>query len=211
MMRFGSLRVTAVKAGAPPSTHSRHSSGFDQFCNLLQSSENLSILDVSGASQANVSFITELGHRISSDDLIGIMEECFGSDFAEGQQSAANAQRFLDQALNFPAESFDGALVWDTLQFLGAPLIEQTVEQLLRIMRPRGAILAFFNADEKALRVPVYSYRIQDRQNLLQVPRGMTQGSQFFPNRMIERLFAQSASLKFFLTRGSSREVLVRR
>ena len=144
--------------------------------------------------------------------MVGTMSDCFGSDFAEGQQAAAKAQRFLDQALTFPENSFDGALVWDSLQFLASPIIEQTVEQLLRIMRPGGFILAFFNADERSARVPVYSYRIQDRKTLLQVPRGdMKQRSQFFPNRAIENLFAQASSSKFFLTRGASREVLVRR
>ncbi len=172
MMKFNAPRSIAPRPAGAITTTARHSSGFDQFCNVLQSSESQSILDVSGASQANVSFITGLGHRISSDDVLSVMEECFGADFVEGQQSAANAQRFLDQALSFADASFDGALVWDTLQFLTSPLIEQTVEQLLRVMRPGGAILAFFNAEEKTARLPVYSYRIQDRKTLLQVPRG---------------------------------------
>src|SRR5213075_691250 len=113
-------------------------------------SESQSILDMSGASQANISFITGLGHRISSDDLVGTMEECFGPDFIEGQQAAANAQRFLDQTLTFPDQHFDGVLVWEALQFLSTPLLEQTVAQLFRVMRPGGLMLVFFNADEKA-------------------------------------------------------------
>jgi SAM-dependent methyltransferase len=210
-MIFGSKEATA-KSERGPATIARHSSGLDQFCNALDAGEARTILDISGASQANITFITGLGHRISSDDMLETMEECFGEDFLEGQQSAAKAQRFFDQALAFPDRSFDGALVWDSLQYLATPVIEQTVEQLLRVMRPGGYILAFFNADERAVRLPVYSYRIQDRKNILQVPRaGMVQRSQFFPNRTIERLFQQAASLKFFLTRGSSREVLVRR
>lgn len=210
-MIFGSKEATA-KSERGPAGVARHSSGLDQFCNALDTGEPRTILDISGASQANITFITGLGHRISSDDMIETMEECFGEDFLEGQQSAAKAQRFFDQALAFPDESFDGALVWDSLHYLATPVIEQTVEQLLRVMRPGGYILAFFNADERAVRLPVYSYRIQDRKNILQVPRGgMVQRSQFFPNRTIERLFQQAASLKFFLTRGSSREVLVRR
>jgi SAM-dependent methyltransferase len=189
----------------------RHSSGFDQFCNFLQTSESQSILDVSGASQANVSFITGMGHRISSEDVLAVMEECFGPDFIEGQQAAAKTQRFFDQVLKFPDASFDAALVWDTLQYLNPTVIEQMVAQLFRIMRPGGAVLAFFNSDEKVTRLPVFSYRIQDRRTLIQVPRGTDQRSQYFPNRAIEKLFNKAASLKFFLTRGSSREVIVKR
>jgi SAM-dependent methyltransferase len=210
-MRFGSSKADPAKSGASSAPLTRHSSGFDQFCSALRNSESQSILDMSGASQANISFITGLGHRISSDDITGTMEECFGRDFIEGQQAAANAQRFLDQTLTFPDKSFDGALVWDSLQYLVSPLLEQTVAQLLRVMRPGGLILAFFNADEKAARIPVYNYRIQDQKTLLQIPRGTTQRGQHFPNRTIEKIFQQAASLKFFLTRDSLREVIVRR
>jgi hypothetical protein len=207
-----SSKGAAAKSEGGSGAIARHSSGLDKFCSALETGETRTILDISGASQANIMFITGLGHRISSDDMLETMEDCFGRDFLEGQQSAAKAQRFLDQALAFPDHSFDGALVWDALQYLATPVIEQTVEQLLRVTRPGGYILAFFNADERAVHLPVYSYRIQDRKHILQVPRGgMTQRSQFFPNRTIERLFREAASLKFFLTRGSSREVLVRR
>lgn len=210
-MIFGSKPAPAKTEGNP-GTIVRHSSGFEQFCNSLQTGETRSILDISGASQANIMFITGFGHRISSDDMIETMQECFGSDFIEGQQAAAKAQRFLDQALAFPDQSFDGVLVWDSLQYLATPVIEATVEQLMRVTRPGGYILAFFNADEKAVRLPLYSYRIQDAKTVVQVPRPLPpQRSQFFPNRTVERLFGKAASLKFFLTRGSSRELLIRR
>jgi len=178
---------------------------------MLKTQENLSILDMSGASQSNISFVTSFGHRISSDDIIGTMQEVLGDDFFQNQQAASTAQRFLEQTLTFPDESFDGALVWDALQFLVSPLLEQTVEQLLRVMRPGGLMLVFFNADEKAKQLPLYNYRIQDAKTLLQVPRGGTQRSQYFNNRMLERLFEKASSLKFFLTRDNLREVIVRR
>jgi SAM-dependent methyltransferase len=212
-MRFGAAKGAPNKTSpkdAPPSLE-RRSSGFDQFCGFLRATEGLSILDMSGASQANISFITGLGHRISSDDIIGTMQQCFGTDFIENQQAASNAQRFIEQTLTFPDESFDGALVWDALQFLSSPVLEDVVSQLLRVMRPGGQMLLFFNADEKAARIPVYNYRIQDQKTLLQTPRGGYQRSQYFNNRMLERLFERTASLKFFLTRDHLREVIVRR
>ena len=214
-MKFGAQKEQSGKAlpkgGGPAQT--RHSSGFDQFCSTLRSSEGLSILDMSGASQANISFITGLGHRISSDDIVGTMLDCFGQDFLEAQQAPSVAQRFLDQTLKFPDAFFDGALVWDALQFLTSPILEETIAQLVRVMRPGGQMLMFFNADEKAKHIPVYSYRIQDQKTLIQVPRaGATyQRSQFFNNRNLEKLFGQAASVKFFLTRDNLREVIVRR
>jgi SAM-dependent methyltransferase len=212
-MRLGAASGTPAKPPAKdvPPAWTRHSSGFDQFCGFLRASEGLSVLDMSGASQANISFITGLGHRISSDDIIGTMQQTFGADFLENQQAASNAQRFIEQTLTFPDESFDGALVWDALQFLVSPVLEDTVTQLLRVMRPGGLLLLFFNADEKATRTPVYNYRIQDHKTLLQTPRAGYQRSQHFNNRMLERLFERAASVKFFLTRDHLREMIVRR
>jgi hypothetical protein len=78
-------------------------------------------------------------------------------------------------------------------------------------MRPGAQILGFFNANEKVTQIPVYNYRIQDSRTLLQTPRGGSQRVQHFNNRMLEKVFVQATSLKFFLTRGAQREVIVRR
>ena len=189
----------------------RHSNGFDQFATMLQKTSGLSILDMSGASQANVTFVTNLGHRISTDDIVGTMEQCFGAEFLENQKVASKAQRFMDQTLTFPDESFDGGLIWDTLQFLTSPVADQVIAQLMRVMRPGALMLFFFGSDEKTTRLPMYNYRIQDNRTILLSPRGGYQKVQYFHNRLLERLFHNAASVKFFLTRDNLRELIVRR
>jgi hypothetical protein len=71
--------------------------------------------------------------------------------------------------------------------------------------------LVFFNAEERSKISPVYSFRILDRTTLRLVQRGTRETAQSFNNRGLEKLFAQFASVKFFLTRESLREVIVRR
>ena len=211
-MKFGVAKLPFGKnqlKEVPPQT--RQSSGFEQFYSFLQAQEGLSVLDMSGASQANIGFITGAGHRISSDDIIGTMQQCFGDDFFASQQAASTAQRFLEQTLTFPDDFFDAALVWDALQFLMPPVIDQTVNQLLRVMKPGGVILAFFNANDKITQIPVHNYRIQDQKTLLMSPRGPQQRCQFFNNRSIENLFRKAESVKFFLTRDHLREVLIKK
>jgi SAM-dependent methyltransferase len=211
-MTFGRSRAAGEKASTSPAQQSRTSTGLEQFCTTLKRADSQSVLDMSGASQANILFITGLGHRITSDDIVGTMEECFGKDFLAGQRSAAQAQRFLDQTLTAPDASFDAILVWDALQFLTGHLLDQVIAHLLRVTRPGGQLLVFFNADDKATTVPVYNYRIQDQKTLLQIPRGgLRQPAQYFQNRTVEKLFEKASSLKFFLTRDSLREVIVRR
>ena len=198
-------------AALPPQTRASH--GLEQFFSSIQDQENLSILDFAGASQANISFITALGHRIYSNDIVRTLEESFGNDgdFVANQSDPQRAAAFLRESLDFPENNFDGALVWDTLQFLAPPLLQDTVDRLYHILRPQSYLLAFFHAEEKADTIPLYSYRIVEPKVLSLTPRGQRKAAQYFNNRSLEKLFQKFNSVKFFLTRDHLREVIVRR
>jgi ubiquinone/menaquinone biosynthesis C-methylase UbiE len=190
----------------------RHSHGLDQFCASLEERPGLSILDLAGASQSTVSFVTSYGHRLYSDDFVHQLDACFGEgNFYDNQSHPRKVERFLEASLSFEDGSFDGALVWDALQFLSAPLLETVVGRLHRILRPGSCMLAFFHTEEKLDTIPTYSFRITDHLNLELVERGRRRPAQYFNNRSLERLFQDYQSVKFFLTRDHLREVIVRR
>jgi hypothetical protein len=191
----------------------RTSNGMDQFFSAIADQANLRILDLAGANQANVSFITSLGHRLYSDDILRTMDDAFGrdGDFLANQSDPSRVEQFLGETLDFAEGQFDGALVWDTLQFLAPPLLQLTIQRLFRTLRPRASLLAFFHAEEKARTVPVYSYRIVDAKILSLSPRGERKPAQFFNNRSLEKLFQEFHSVKFFLRRDHLREVIVKR
>jgi hypothetical protein len=192
---------------------SRTSNGLDQFFSSLNDRDNLSILDFAGASQANISFITSLGHRIYSNDVLHTLDESFGTDgdFVANQSDPQRAEHFLQESLNFAENSFDGALLWDSLQFLAPPLLQETVDRLYHVLRPHAVLLAFFHAEEKAASVPVYNYRIAGSKLVSLTSRGERKPVQYFNNRNLEKLFQRYQSVKFFLTRDHLREVIVRR
>jgi hypothetical protein len=216
----GSSAVQNSRASSVPAlsrdrseTQKRQSPGLEQFFSSIRDQENLSILDLAGASQANISFITSLGHRIYSDDMIRTLEAAFGGagDFYENQADPERVGKFMSGTLDFPEQSFGGALVWDTLQFLAPSLLQDTVEQLYKVLQPGASMLAFFHADEKAAAAPIYNYRISDAKTLLLSSRGVRPHAQFFNNRALEKLFKRFHSVKFFLTRDYLREVIVKR
>ena len=90
----------------------------------LRDTAGLSILDLSAASQANISFITNLGHRIYAEDFLDSLDSTFPEeDYFNAQSDAGLAQQVLDQCLNFPVGHFDGALIWDGLQYVAPPLL----------------------------------------------------------------------------------------
>jgi SAM-dependent methyltransferase len=190
----------------------RNSHGLEQFCGSLEERPGLSILDLSGANQNTITFITGCGHRLYSDDFLLQMDECFGdSDSFENQSDPQKAAKFLHSTLHFPDGRFDGVLVWDALQFLEPKLLESVLRNLHRVLRPGATLLAYFHSEERVETIPTYSYRIGDRRTILLTPRGRRRPAQFFNNRSLENLFQSFQSVKFFLTRDHLREVIVRR
>jgi len=172
----------------------------------------MSILDMAGASQQTITFLTNYGHRLYSDDFVHQLDQCFSEgDFYANQSNPLMAGKFLDTALGFPDDVFEGALVWDSLQFLGPQLLQTVVHKLHRVLKPGACLLAFFHAEEKIDTIPTYSYRIQDHRTILLAAKARRKPAQFFNNRSLEKLFQDFASVKFFLTRDHLREVIVRR
>ena len=193
---------------------SRQSHGLDQFCASLEERPGLSILDFAGGSQATVSFITGYGHRLYSDDFVHQMDQCFGSgpgDFFENQSNPLLASKFIAKALPFAEESFDGALVWDSLQFLCSPLLETVVGRLYKVLRPGSSLLAMFHTEERLETLATYAYRIQDHRTVQMAGPAQRKPAQIFSNRSLEKMFKDYHSVKFFLTRDRLREVIVRR
>jgi hypothetical protein len=201
----GSIRSDTGRAVKPEDFAARHSNGLDQFFSYIKGESGLSILDLGGVNQANVSFITNLGHKIYSEDFLRSLR------FVENGDGPERVDNFLNQNLNYSEGTFDGVLVWDVLEYLSAPLLSAAVERLFRIVKPGSYLLAVFQSHEKAQSVAQYSFRIRDSKTLLVADRGVRKPEQVFNNRSLEKLFQDFESLKFFLARDKLREVIVRR
>lgn len=189
----------------------RQSRGLEQFFFNIRDVTALSILDLGGAVQENIEFITNLGHRVTTQALLQTLDQTFGRDAVNEQSSPALIDSFLKQNLDFPEETFDGVLLWDTLQYMSPALLAATVSELYRITRPRSYMLGFFNADDKSLESPDCRFRITGNKSLSLTLRGKRKQAQPFNNRNLEKLFGKFDSVKFFLTREHLRELIVRR
>jgi hypothetical protein len=211
---------SAGPAGGPPSqqpggartftTTTRPSRGIEEFFNCIRDQSGLTILDLGSASQQNVSFITNLGHRLYAEDFLQLLNESFGSDDLAAQSNSGSIDYFLHQALDYPEGHFDGVLIWDLLEYLAPALLAAVVERLLKIVRPKGYMLAFFHSDDKLESVPFYTFRIQDMNSLQVAQTSTRKPAQLFNNRSLEKLFGRAESVKFFLTRDRLREVIVK-
>ncbi len=198
------------KAGKRDAPITRQSRGLEQFFFNIRDVVGLSVLDCAGANQENIDFLINLGHKVYSQDLLRNLDDAFDRDVAE-QTNPSRIEYFLRQNFEYPPETLDGVLLWDSLQFMSPPLLNATVERLHEVMRPKSYLLAFFTATERAAEVPSHSFRIADNKTIILMERDIRPAGQVFNNRNLEKLFGKFESVKFFLTRENLREVIVRR
>ena len=119
-------------------------------------------------------------------------------------------------ARRFPQEtgSIDGILCWDLFDFLDKASGPALAKQLARILRPDGALLAFFNTTEPAPGTkPQYTrYVVADPANLQHRSYPAQQARQKpLNNRDIQRMFEPLRVTEQFLLKSTMREVLFRK
>jgi hypothetical protein len=177
----------------------------------LREFDGLQVLDLGGLNQPNLDYITGLGHRLYAEDLLRAYDSFFTpQELSSRAPHTDRVNEFIDHTLEFPDQSCDGALVWDTLQFIPLPVAEAVVTRLHRILSPNAPVLAFFHRDVSHPVGPS-ACRVADNQHLTVQPRLGRRQVEPFPPRAIERLFGRFRAVKFYLTRENHQEVIARR
>jgi hypothetical protein len=195
-------------AGYPTEDTSRLSRGLEQFLIGIERQPSSTIVDMGGANQANVNYITNLGHRLSSENLLPALDTLWNDP---RPSESRKIEDFLDQTLNYQGSSLGGVLLWEGLEYIPSPLLEAFVQRLHELLEREALILAVFHSEDRAQMLAHYAYRIMDSRTLQTSPRGLRRRMQSFSNRTLESLFRDFQAVKFFLTRDNFREVLIRR
>jgi SAM-dependent methyltransferase len=116
----------------------------------------------------------------------------------------------------FPHESgsIDGILCWDVFDYLDKVSAKKLAEQLTRILKPEGVLLAFFVTAEPQPGAPAEYTRhiVIDQTHLQHRPYPAARGKQRpMPNRDIQRMFDALRITEQFLLKSNLREVLFRK
>ena len=156
----------------------------------------------------NLSFFgEELGCKIIVEDLYKDLERHAG-ELLE-QFPAFLAKRFSQQSA-----SVDGILCWDLFDYLDKPSAQVLANQMIRLLRPDGVLLAFFGtAEPRPGNRPEYTrHVVVDRANLQYRTYPAARPKQRpVPNRDIQRLFEPLRVDEQFLLKTNLREVLFRK
>lgn len=193
----------------------RRSIGFGEFMRSLQSDlkaageRKLAILDLGSTSPANIALFTEMGLRVSTED---VLRACKDPDYVVRQEDGSeqfDANKFLAQNLAYPETKFDAVLCWDIADYVPEQLVKPLVERIFLLLKPHGTLLAFFHDKDLGGGSPFYRYHIVEPDTLEMEAKPSIKLQRIFNNRHIEQLFAEFASRKFFLGRDNLREVII--
>lgn len=209
-------RAAAGPPGAAAAADSRKSHGLQALVGSFEAGRPLYVLDFGGPVQDNIDFITDIvsgaGHRLYIDHLLHSYEYFFSAkEQEEGVFRPDRIDEFVASVMDFPDQSADAILIWDRLQFLPPQVAEAIVARLHRILAPDAFLLALFRTDSSGADRAPYTCRIVDGQTLLLHEQPPARPIQTFSPRTIQKLFQNYREVKFFVSRESLQEALIRR
>jgi hypothetical protein len=177
-----------------------------KFLSVVCSRPAAELVDLGPVVGANIAFLGErVGCKIYVEDLYADLDR-------HAQQDALDRfPGFLRTRFPLPAESIDAVLCWDVFDYLDQPAASVLAGELMRLLRPAGALLAIFGTSGP--RDPRYTkYIIEDEEHLRYRAYG-TASSPPRPlqNREIVRLFDRLEVSDSVLLKSGVREMLFRK
>lgn len=180
-----------------------------KFLSSLTGRSQALLLDLGPVVGTNVTFFgEELGCKILVENVFKDVDR----HIAEGKLEELPA--FLGRRFPQGEGSVDGILCWDIFDYLDKASAQALARQLVRLLRPDGALLAQFSTTAPpAAASPSYTrYVVVDRQNLQYRPYVAARGKQRpLVNRDIQRMFEPLRITEQFLLKNNLREVLFRK
>ena len=183
--------------------------GLPKFLAGLTGREPSTLLDLGSVVGDNVNFFGEqLGCKIFVEDLSKDIDRHVREDIV------ALLPEFLARRFPQADDSFDGILCWDVFDYLERPAVQALASQMVRLLRPEGLVLAFFNHSETpAPGPPTYTkHVVVDPRQLEHRRYPAARGKQRpLPNRDLQRIFAPLLITDQFLLKTNVREVIFRK
>ena len=203
--RFGKDRAQGSGGHSPDRV--RPSRGWAEVLAYLKQNESLRVLDFGTTSPANINFLTSLGHSVYMANVVqdaNKPEWKLQTDAGEEYDVAG----FVKSSLDFSGRDFDVILLWDTANYLPAPLVPAVFERLLTVLRPQGRLLALFHGRTEGPETAFSRYQLTDTDQLHVSSAGDYRVRQVYQPRQLEKLLEKFTSTRFFLGKDNVREVI---
>jgi hypothetical protein len=179
---------------------------------FLKAGDGLRVLDFGTTSPANINFLTSLGHSVY---MANVVQDANRPEWKlpadESGAEAYDIEGFIKSALDFSGRDFDVILLWDTANYLPAPLVSPMFERLHKVMRPQARMLALFHGRTEGPETSFSRYQLTDSDQLNVLPAGDYSVRQVYQTRQIEKLLEKFSTTRFFLGKDNVREVTATR
>jgi hypothetical protein len=191
-------------APQPPSVFA--TKALRKFLASLSSRESPVLLDLGPVVGSNVNFFGEqLGCKIRVEDIFADVERLTRAGKLE------ELPEFFHTRLTQTDATVDGILCWDVIDYLDRNSAQALAAELTRILRPDGALLAFFGTAQP-LDTSYTKYIVVDEVNLQYRSYPASRGRRTtLVNRDILRLFSGLRVSDSFLLQNNVREILFRK
>jgi hypothetical protein len=180
-----------------------------RFLANLATQSQANLLDLGPVVGSNVNFFGEqLGCKILVEDLLTDIDRHVRED------RVADLPAFFKTRFPQANGSVDGILCWDLFDYLDKASAQALAQQLMRLLRPDGVLLAFFStAEPQPGARPTYTRHVVVNQHSLQhrTYPGARGKQRPFQNRDIQRMFESLRVAEQFLLKTNMREVLFRK
>jgi len=199
--------VTRRAPGAPADDPVVGSKAFPKFLSALNARPSPVLLDFGPVIGTNVEFFGErLGCKLFIEDLIGDIDRHTRAGTLDALPKS------FETRFRHADASVDGILCWDVFDFLDKMSTPALAKQVIRMLRPGGAVFALFTVSAKQEHSSFTKYEIVDDGNFRHRPHAGVGGvKKPLQNRDIIRMFEGLTVSDSFLLKSNTREMLLRR
>jgi hypothetical protein len=164
------------------------------------------LLDLGPVIGSNVEFFGErLGCKLFIEDLFAEFDRHSRAGTLDELPKA------LDTRFRHADGTVDGVLCWDVFDFLPKLAAQSLARQIIRMLRPGGAVMAFFSTSAAATASFTKYEIVDDGQLRHRQHAGVGGARHVLANRDIIRMFDGLIVSDSFLLKNNTREILLRR
>jgi hypothetical protein len=183
------------------------SKALQKFISALAHKEAPVLIDFGPVIGTNVAFFGEhLGCKLYIEDLATEIDKHTRAHTRDALPD------ILTKRFTMADASVDGVLCWDIFDFLEAPAAKALAREVVRVLRPGGAVMGFF-CTKTIERMSFTKYEILEATSSLRHRHHAGTGGPKFvlQNRDIIKMFDSLTVSESFLLKSNTREILLRK
>ena len=198
---------TSLGEVSSPQVHSTNN--LKRLLQILTGIPKIHILDLGRLTGPNIEWLIQRGVKVYVEDRISCLKPPPPPISLKGEKKYPPPEPL--EPLDYHAKSFHAVLCWDLFDYIVVSQAQEFISQIVRILKPRGLLLAFFNFNRSSPAPPT-RYRIlrEDQLEYETLPPNSIP-RRIYENREIKDLFSELETLNSCFLKNQMREVLVQK